>query len=208
MVAVHRLSAIRVACAFRTVSEDAICVISGMLPIDILAAERHRLNQCRAKEPATMKRIRDEERKTSLAQWQACWDSTPKGRWTHRLIPRIENWVNRGHGEVDYYLTQLLSGHGCFRDYLFKFKWEETPDCPHCHGVPEDAEHVFFQCPRFDEARGRLQVVPNETLTPEGLGRRMLASVEGWNAVSIFATVVLKELRRMEQDRMKGHPNP
>ena len=27
--------------------------------------------------------------------------------------------TEREGGEVDYYLTQALSGHGCFRKYLF-----------------------------------------------------------------------------------------
>ncbi|XP_015119514.1 uncharacterized protein LOC107042829 [Diachasma alloeum] len=37
---VYRLSALRVASAFRTVSNDAVCVITGMMPIEVLAEER------------------------------------------------------------------------------------------------------------------------------------------------------------------------
>jgi len=42
MSAVYRRSALRVARAFRTVSYDAVCVISSMLPIDLLVDERAR----------------------------------------------------------------------------------------------------------------------------------------------------------------------
>lgn len=65
-------------------------------------------------------------------------------------------------------------------------------DYPYCHGVPSDIKHVFFQCPRFDDAHKRLQAVNNETLTQEGLGSCMLASEGGWNMISTFAMVVLK----------------
>lgn len=43
MTAVHRQCALRVASAFRTVSKEAIEVISGLLPIEILAEERKRI---------------------------------------------------------------------------------------------------------------------------------------------------------------------
>ncbi|GBP95657.1 hypothetical protein EVAR_67863_1 [Eumeta japonica] len=40
---VYRASALRVASAFRTISEEAVCVISGILPLRVLAEERRTL---------------------------------------------------------------------------------------------------------------------------------------------------------------------
>lgn len=34
------------------------------------------------------------------------------------LITGVRSWFNRKHGEVDYYIPQLLSGHGYFQSYL------------------------------------------------------------------------------------------
>ena len=39
IAAVNRLSALRVFCAFRTVSDMAVCVIAGMMPIEIVSGE-------------------------------------------------------------------------------------------------------------------------------------------------------------------------
>ena len=78
-------------------------------------------------------------RQDSLHRWQEKWDASEKGRWTHRLLPQVNEWVNRKHGEVNYYLTQMLSNHGCFRAYLHRFKHEETLQCSAGYGVPEDA---------------------------------------------------------------------
>ena len=47
-------------------------------------------------------------RQDSLQRWQEKWDASEKGRWTHRLISRVDGWVNPKHGEVNYSLTQML----------------------------------------------------------------------------------------------------
>ena len=39
----YRISALSVACSYRTVSYDAICVISSMSPIDLLAQDKTKL---------------------------------------------------------------------------------------------------------------------------------------------------------------------
>ena len=75
--------------------------------------------------------------------------ASEKGRWAHHLIPKLEDCIDRRHGEVNYYLTQLLTGHGCFRAYLYRFKLKDTPGCPVCLDANEDAEHVFCDCSRY-----------------------------------------------------------
>ncbi|XP_046681618.1 uncharacterized protein LOC124368376 [Homalodisca vitripennis] len=47
VASIYRLSALRVSSAFRTVSEEAACVIAGMLPVRVLAEERRALYQRR-----------------------------------------------------------------------------------------------------------------------------------------------------------------
>ncbi|XP_015112259.1 uncharacterized protein LOC107037939 [Diachasma alloeum] len=63
---VYRLSALRVASAYRTVSEDAVCVISGMLPIEVLAEERRSLYRRRKSEALSAIELSTEERRKSL----------------------------------------------------------------------------------------------------------------------------------------------
>ncbi|XP_071573004.1 uncharacterized protein [Temnothorax nylanderi] len=97
----------------------------------------------------------------------------------------------------------MLSNHGCFRAYLHRFKHEEAPLCPAGCGVPEDAEHVFFLCPRFTEERKELEDALGSTPEPETLVELMLTTEENWSAVSNFAAVVMKRLREEEQERRK-----
>ena len=73
--------ALRVTSAFRTVSRDAAHVISGLLPIEILAEKQRRIYQHRSQRQSDDCRKR--ERQRSLQRWQAQWDTSEKGRWTH-----------------------------------------------------------------------------------------------------------------------------
>ena len=55
--------------------------------------------------------------------------------------------------EVNFHLSQIISGHGFFREYLADMKFASSPDCSHCPGVSESAEHAMFTCPRFADVR-------------------------------------------------------
>ncbi|XP_015115565.1 uncharacterized protein LOC107040137 [Diachasma alloeum] len=95
--------------------------------------------------------------------------------------------------------------HGCFRAYLHKFKHEDSAECPHCAGEFEDADHVFFKCPRFDEARNEWEYQLGRKVLPEVLTEAMLSSQAAWEATSNFATQVLKELRDEERKRKAAY---
>ncbi|CAB0041983.1 unnamed protein product [Trichogramma brassicae] len=152
--------------------------------------ERARIHQRR---PVDAK---EEERRTTILKWQAQWDRSTKGRWTHRLIPNISEWVERGHGEVDYYLTQLLSGQGYFRHHSQRYDNTRSALCPACPLTIEDAEHVFFHCPRFSVQREELQHLLQEEIEPGNITRLMLEANENWLAVSSFAHSVVNRLRQ------------
>ena len=201
----YRLCAIRVCSAFRTISEDAAYVIAGLLPIDILAEESQKAYETRSHEPgSTYSEANPAERATSMAKWQQRWSASSKGRWTYRLIPLLETWTSRKHGEVDFYTAQLLSGHGCFRAYLYRFKHDSSPLCPYCAQIVEDAEHVFFHCPRFQTKRQTLRNKLGEIPTPENIVQHMIKSLEIWRAVSDFAKEITIQLRSIERERRQS----
>lgn len=203
LTAVQRISTLRVISAFRTISTDALCVISGTLPIDILAEERERVYKRGSQSNVQASLIRQEERQVSIRLWQQRWNTSDKGRWSHRLIPNIDEWVSRQHGEVDFYVCQLLSGHGCFRKYLYRFKHDISPECPHCLGVEEDAEHIFFVCSRFGAERLELERVAGARLTVENVIEYMMDSKDVWDAVAIFALKTMRRLRVCEEERRR-----
>ena len=69
-----------------------------------------------------------------------------RGRWTAKLIGELTPWFHRRHGEVVYYLTQMMTGHGLFRSYLHKMGKVGDPRCLYCGHPKDDALHTFFRC--------------------------------------------------------------
>ncbi|KAL4097640.1 hypothetical protein QTP88_022383 [Uroleucon formosanum] len=115
----QRLMAIRVACAYRTVSTNAINVVASMLPLKQMASERCAIYA--AKQNGLTPPTKRELREQSIREWQKEWQASDTGTWTKRLIPDLQPWVTRSFGTLNYHLTQLLTGHGCFGEKLSKF---------------------------------------------------------------------------------------
>jgi hypothetical protein len=186
----YRLICLRVARAYRTVSKEAVCVIAGMMPIAITINEdvecyNHRGTQ----------HTRGNVRPRSMSRWQEDWSSATNGRWTRRLIPVISAWVDRKHGEVNFHITQVLSGHGCFRQYLHRVGHAPSPCCPECEEEEETVEHVVFHCPRFTEGRTAMLAVCGADTSPDNLIGRMCGDRECWAAASAFISAVVLTLQ-------------
>lgn len=192
VTSVYRLMCLRVASAYRTVSADAACVVAGMVPIGLLVQEDVRCYEHRG-----VRGIRSLARNITMAQWQEQWDTSTKGRWTHRLIPSLTSWVTRKHGEVNFHLTQILTGHGCFRQYLHRFGHSNSPHCPSCEGTAETPEHVLFICPRFRESQEVIRGVCGLDASPDNILERMCLNESTWNAASraISQIVITLQLR-------------
>ncbi|CAB0035412.1 unnamed protein product, partial [Trichogramma brassicae] len=178
----HQRACLRVIGGRPHVSYEATYVLAGIPPLALLADERARLYGRRRED------AKDEERLATLSKWQEAWDRSTKARWTHRLIPSIRVWIERRHGELNYHLTQLLTGHGFFKHHSGRYDHNQSAQCPVCPSSIENAEHVFYHCPRFSsEERERLHSLLHEVMTPENTTRLMLANEPNWLAVASFA---------------------
>jgi Reverse transcriptase (RNA-dependent DNA polymerase)/Endonuclease-reverse transcriptase len=197
---VQRRSALRVAAAYRTVSEDAVLVLAAVPPIDLLARERN----------ATYGGAKREEAKQrTMAEWLVRWNSSTKGRWTHRLIQDLEGWIGRKHGTLCFHLTQLLTGHGCFGKYLHKIGKETTPGCYHCSANFDDAAHTIFECPAWTEERKILrEKLGANALSPEQMVPSMLSGDGAWAAWVEYATCIMRHKEEAGNRRRRAaHAN-
>ena len=181
MLGVQRRGALRIACAYRTVSGAAILVIAGVIPIDLLALERVGVFQDSAENGRA--RAAADRRMKTLMDWQARWTADNRAPWTKRLIRHVRSWKERRWGEVDFYLTQLLSGHGYFRHYLYRMGKVSSPTCKYCGSNRDDAEHTFFACPRWAAGRRALETVTGR-LTSDNIVMTILTDRDKWNRVA------------------------
>lgn len=182
---INRKVAIRVCSAYRTISADAVAVIAGCPPLDLLVSERKEIHL------GTDKNI---ARKNLLERWQLRWENTEKGLWTRTLIPDIGAWVDRDHGETDFFLTQAISGHGCYRAYLKRFGLIDDPSCTYC-GDNDDAGHTLFQCPRWTDIREDCCRRVDAELTPTNMISLMLSTEERWRIIAHAARKILETKR-------------
>ncbi|XP_072384464.1 uncharacterized protein [Diabrotica undecimpunctata] len=113
-----RKSLLRVACAYRTVSAEAFGVINGCIRMHVLVKARERIYERRNEDIAT-ERLKKEERERSIMVWQD--EMRRVAQWTKSLIPNLRRRMDCVHRRLDYFLTQMLIGHGCFRAYLYRF---------------------------------------------------------------------------------------
>lgn len=103
---VQRAGLARVACAYKTASTDALCVLCRIPPITLKVQERARLyeNTHRLGEDGVPRRTAEglnnpnryaEWRRTkkeeltmvTMVEWEEEWRNAAHGRWTHRLLP-------------------------------------------------------------------------------------------------------------------------
>lgn len=189
LLGVQRRTALRVISAYRTAPLNAVLVLAGSMPIDLQASLRQRTY--RGEDKAV---VNDDLRR----KWQDRWDADDKGRWTHTLIPVISEWIDRGHGEVDFHITQILTGHGCFNSYLHRMKLRPTPACRYC--INEDTPyHTIFECEKWQAPRQAVYHGIGKPLTPTNTVTEMLASEESWDLICNFFRQILKEKEEDER---------
>jgi hypothetical protein len=190
---VQRRALIRIVSAYRSVSTEALQVITGVLPVDIQAEGRALLRrQCIT---------RDQLKERQLQKWQTRWETTEKGSWTRQLLPRIAEWTGRNHGELEYHITQALTGHGCFAAFLNKIGKENSPKCWYCDAEVDDVEHTLFRCERWDYERLQVMRETTEWPTKENFVAILLRSKEDWEVIVKYVSKILKAKEDTERQR-------
>ena len=192
ILSVQRRAALRVACAYRTVSGPGVMVVAGVIPLDLLAVERQsifrfapEIGRSEAAEVARM---------DTMQAWQDRWDGEVVGRWTHRLIPNLSGWLARSHGEIDFFLCQFLTGHGYFRKYLHQMGKVDSPQCLFCPERNDDVHHTFFECERFIEERRQLTSAVGP-VSADTVVEVMLQGETEWREVVSYIHLVLRGKR-------------
>jgi hypothetical protein len=91
---------------------------------------------------------------TSVNTWQREWDTTNKGRIKKDYFPIV---AERLHTQIHITqnFTNMVTGHGNIKSYLYRFQIIEAPTCP-CGNDNQTTEHILFECTLLNEDRERL----------------------------------------------------
>ncbi|XP_014361324.2 uncharacterized protein LOC106713129 [Papilio machaon] len=204
----QRIVAVCACMAYRTVGHAAACALAGTPPWEIEAgvlaeAYRERAEQrARGEAPAPeeLARSRAERKRTTIELWAAGLADAKYGARTIEAIrPRLSDWCGWRHGAMNYRLSQILTGHGCFGRYLHRIRREETASCHECGADEDTAQHTLQVCTAWSEERRTLAATIGDDLSLPGVIRAMLGSEGSWEAVSKI-TISQKEERERERE--------
>jgi len=159
----QRTAALRVIRTYRTVSDEAALLLADIVPADLMGLERGRIRDRLLAAPApgeprmSKAAIKREERQVTTELWQVRWESTDKAAWTRRILPDVRRWLEKTVPKVpmSFHMTQVLSNHGCFEQYLHRMARAHNAGCWHCPARSDSAEHTLFVCPRWNGLRVR-----------------------------------------------------
>ncbi|XP_039311331.1 uncharacterized protein LOC120359088, partial [Solenopsis invicta] len=115
-----------------------------------------------------------------------------------------DEWVARPFGGLSYRMTQVLTGHGCFGEYLCRIRREPTKQCHHCGAARDSARHTLEECPAWEELRGVLRAEVGDDLSLPAIISQMVGRESAWKAVSSFCERVMLQ----KEERFNCEPLP
>lgn len=169
----QRYALLRVTKAYRTISNEALVVLVGATPINLLLQERIAVYKMKnnisfeigdlhyqsPNEPPgkqETKELKQQIRSQIISKWQTTWENSTKGRLTYEFINNIEQRLKSQWIKMDFHTAQLMSGHGKMKHKLYTLKIAATDKC-RC-GQSDTVKHIIYECPHHDEPRCKLKL--------------------------------------------------
>jgi len=161
----QRRALIPVVGAYRTTSREALCVVAGATPVEILLQEGRARYEARKGLDAEIgqeivrsgskdatKRIKMEGRRL----WQAEWNLSTKGRTTYSFFKDVGGRMDAEWIRPDHWSAQVLTGHGDFRARLASLGLADSGACD-CGGGDDTVAHFLIDCKKFEPQRVALR---------------------------------------------------
>ncbi|CAK1585042.1 unnamed protein product [Parnassius mnemosyne] len=111
-------------------------------------------------------------RDNTINTWQERYTKAETGAVTRRFFPDVtESYKTIEKINVNNLISQILTGHGGFKAYLFRFKLAESPYCSCDNQTSQTIEHILIDCPKFQLARLECELRMGFVLQEETLNR-------------------------------------
>lgn len=217
----ERMIAQRVISAYRTVSNNAALLLARTPPIRLLAPMRKRIYEKlknareRGEYSADLKNaIKQIEVSKMRDLWREYLEkpNTPGEYTKMAVVPRMERWLDHETGSMSFHLTQLMTGHGCFRRFLWRIGRRNTAECDFCGDEQDDAVHTLRNCEAWESPRNRFLSKLNLPVdfTLGDVVDSIIESRDSWVAFSAFAEEVMgrKEEEERRREMLENLPSP
>ncbi|XP_072759860.1 uncharacterized protein [Anoplolepis gracilipes] len=87
-----------------------------------------------------------QEKKSLEQRWIALLHERPstfEERTISAVLPCLKKWLDRAWGNSTFRMTQVLFGHKCFGEYLYRIGREASEACHHCGHEKDTAQHTL-----------------------------------------------------------------
>lgn len=116
--------------------------IPGNEEADAEAKRATRLDE-RTRHAKPRSAARNHSRSRGHAAWQEDWNTTDRGRPTHRVLPRVGTTPHDLSPEA----VQMITGHGRFNSFYCRFNLRAVPETCICTlQEPDTPDHVMWRC--------------------------------------------------------------
>ncbi|XP_011858254.1 PREDICTED: uncharacterized protein LOC105555824 [Vollenhovia emeryi] len=136
-------------------------------------------------------------------EWRT-WLADPRRagqRTIQAILLHLDEWVERSWTRASYRTTQVLTGHGCFGEYLQRMQREPDPRCHHCDEERDTAQHTLDSCPAWDEERRVLINVIGGDLSLPAVVKAVTEREEAWEAFALYCERVMQQKEQAERKR-------
>lgn len=199
IIRIQRSIALKVISAYRTVSYRAATLLAKTTPIFLMVAKNIRIYE-RVKEATnnpdslvTVLEIIAFAEVLMKRQWKL-WlsgDAGPGVRVTKIILPFFEDWLKQEHCVLDYYITQMITGHGSFSEYLYKIKKINSPTCIYCEEEIDTTEHTFSRCPAWTYIRFCFEIDLQDEVEWKNIILKAIHDREVWTKTRTYCRKIL-----------------
>ncbi|XP_023218574.1 uncharacterized protein LOC111620812 [Centruroides sculpturatus] len=102
--------------------------------------------------------VKNQLKEFTINRWQERWATETTGRVTFNFFPDVKGRDKLSHFNPDFHITQYITGHGGFKQYLNRFLNKGTSICE-CQEEDETPEHILFTCVKHVTHRKQLKHV-------------------------------------------------
>ncbi|XP_046972471.1 uncharacterized protein LOC124539219 [Vanessa cardui] len=210
ILSLQRRVAILMVRGYRTISFEAATLLASFPPLDILDSRTRALRQSggSASYPASVLEVlRRQEQRRAHTTWYARLrgDRYAHKRVVSAILPAFEALMRRKR-RVTFRLTQVLTGHGYFGEYLCRIGREATAVCHHCGADQDDAQHTVEACPAWTAERQVLVQQIGRNLSLRAVVSAMLRRESAWEAVVNFCETVIVQKETAGRARERADP--
>ncbi|KAL0264042.1 UNVERIFIED_CONTAM: hypothetical protein PYX00_010835 [Menopon gallinae] len=171
---------------FRSASGEALCIIAGVPPIDLIVWERVQVWGTERGDS-----LRKETKDKVIDQWERRWATSINGRHTRSIWPTVKDRLHMKGIRVNYHLSQVWSGHGRFRANLQRLGLADGDACLECGAAGDDVDHAVWNCSSISAAKSSFQATLSQN-NRDRPWRELLYDEETRDAIQTYLEDIIR----------------